>query len=55
VKNKLIINDKELLKLQKRFRMGDIKEEDLSPIEVKKIKRIISKANRFCKRSYRKW
>ena len=49
MKNKLIINDKELLKLQKRFRMGDIKEEDLSPIEVKKLKELYQKQIDFVK------
>ena len=49
MKNKLIINDKELLKLQKRFRKGEIKEKDLSPIEVKKLKELYQKQIDFVK------
>lgn len=43
MKRNLIIKDKELLKLQKRFRSGQIKEEDLSSTEVKQLKELYKK------------
>lgn len=40
---KLIINDEELLKLQKKFRNGLINEEDLSSGELKRLKELYKK------------
>ena len=54
MKNNLIINDKELLKLQKRFRSGEIKEEDLSPSEVKQLKELYINQIDFIKKAIEK-
>ena len=51
MKNNLIINDKELLKLQKRFRSGEIKEEDLLSREIQKLKELYKKQIDFIKES----
>ena len=51
MEKKLIINDKELLKLQKRFRSGEIKEEDLSSREIQQLKELYKKQIDFIKES----
>ena len=51
MKNNLIINDKELLKLQRRFRSGEIKEEDLLSREIQKLKELYKKQIDFIKES----
>lgn len=51
MEKKLIINDKELLKLQKGFRSGEIKEEDLSSREIQQLKELYKKQIDFIKES----